>query len=201
VIGVPDPAARARERLAEDARALTLAGRTPVNLELLDASYRRASNVSVTVDDLDRAVCAEIETASHVYVPAGIGGHVDHVLTRRYGRLLARAGVPVSVYAELPYCVFHGWPSWVDGREPSPKRDVESYWKSFLDGVPEMPPLRSATVVRLDEQASASKRLALESYEASLNYAFRRMLADPAFHAFEVYWRLSVPADGQHGMS
>jgi hypothetical protein len=193
VTGVGDPGERARERLAEDGRALALAERTPVNLPLLDASYRRASNVTVSLEQLDRAVSAEIEVVSHVYVPAGIGGHVDHLLTRRYGRLLARAGVPVSLYAELPYCVFHGWPSWVDGREPSPKRNAEAYWQSFLGGVPEMPPLRSAEVVRLNDESSASKRMALESYETSLSYAFRQMLADPAFHAFEVRWRLVVP--------
>jgi hypothetical protein len=131
-----------------------------------------------------------------VHVPAGIGGHADHLLTRRYGRMLARSGMPVSLYADLPYCVFHGWPSWVDGCEPSAKRNVEAYWESFLGGLPEMPPLRSAEVIRLDERCSASKRQALESYEASLNYGLRQMLADPAFHGFEVRWRLESAAVG-----
>jgi hypothetical protein len=190
VIGVRDPAERARERVAEDARALALAGREPLNLPLLDAGLRDTGR-RPGVQELDRALSAEVLAAAHVYVPAGIGGHVDHLLTRRYGRMLAHAGMPVSVYADMPYCVFHGWPSWVDGREVSPKRNVDAYWQSFLDGLPEMPALRTAEVVRLDEPTSATKRQALESYETSLNYAFRTMLADPAYHGFELRWRLS----------
>lgn len=194
VLGVRDQAERARQRMAEDARALALAGRTAVNLALLDVSFRRASKLDMTLEQLDRALVAAVPSASHVYVPAGIGGHADHLLTRRYGRMLARMGMPVSVYAELPYCVLHGWPAWVDGREPSPKRDVDAYWQSFLGALPELGPLRSAEVVRLDERDSDSKRRAVEGYEASLSYAFRQMLADPAFHGFEVRWRLSPRA-------
>jgi hypothetical protein len=194
VIGVGDPAERARERMAEDARAIALAGRTPVNLPLLDASFRRSSGRAVTLEELDRALSAEIAGASHVYVPAGIGGHADHLLTRRYGRLLAHSGMPVSVYADLPYCVSHGWPSWVDGRAPSDKRNVDAYWESFLGDLPEMPSLRSGDVVRLDERSSASKRQAIESYETSLSYGFRQMLTGPAFHGFEVRWQLVPPA-------
>ncbi len=47
--------------------------------------------------------------------PAGIGGHVDHVLARRCARRLLQRGMPVTLYAELPYCVTHGWPAWVGG--------------------------------------------------------------------------------------
>jgi hypothetical protein len=193
VIGVRDSAERAHERLTEDARALALAGREPVNLALLDARYRRRTRSTVGLQDLDRALAAEVESASRVYVPAGIGSHADHLLTRHYGRRLLRAGMPVTLYAELPYCVFHGWPSWVDGREPAPKRDVDAYWQSFLRGVPEMPSLRSAEVVRLDGPVASSKCQALACYEASLNYGTRQLLADPAFHGFEVRWALLAP--------
>jgi LmbE family N-acetylglucosaminyl deacetylase len=201
VIGARDPAQRAHERLAEDAHALALAGRAPLNLALLEASFRRGSQLDVSLEDLDSALAAEIASASHVYVPAGIGGHADHLLTRRYGRLLAHAGMPVSLYADLPYCVLHGWPSWVDGRESSPRRDVDAYWRSFLDGLPELAPLRSAEVVKLDEPRSASKREALECYEASLNYVFRRALGDPAFLGFEVRWALPAGGAARPGAS
>jgi hypothetical protein len=199
VIGARDPAERARERMAEDARALAHAGRAPLNLSLLDAGLREAGRLRVGLEQLDQALGAEVAAASHVYVPAGIGGHVDHLLTRRYGRMLAHEGMPVSVYADLPYCVFHGWPSWVDAREASPRRNVDAYWQSFLGDLPELPALRSAEVVRLDEPASRAKRQALESYETSLNYAFRRMLADPEFHGLEVRWRLSAQAEPAAG--
>ncbi len=190
VIGARDSSERARERMAEDGRALALAGRAPLNLALLDAQYRRESRSTLGLEDLDRALAAAVPSASHVYVPAGIGGHTDHVLARRYGRLLLELGIGVSVYAELPYCTFHGWPSWVDGREPAPNRDVDAYWRSFLDGVPEMPPLRSAEIVRLDSAAASAKAEAIRCYEASLNYGVRHLMSEPAFSGFEVLWPL-----------
>jgi len=194
ISGVRDSAERARGRMAEDQRALALAGRTPVNLPLLDDQYRRQKPpVTVGLSELDRALGGVVNRASHVYAPAGIGSHVDHVLTRRYARMLLHAGMPVTLYAELPYCTFHGWPSWVDGGEPAANRNVDAYWHSFLAGVPEMPSLRSAEVVRLDERAASVKREAVQSYETSLNYGVRHLMEDPGFHAFEVRWRLTRP--------
>jgi hypothetical protein len=113
--------------------------------------------------------------------------------------MLLRAGMPVTVYAELPYCIFHGWPSWVDGSDPEPRRDVDAYWQSFLREVPEMPSLRSAQVEQLDPQAAAAKRAAIERYELSLNLAVRRMLADPQLHRFEVRWQLQAPSQDGAG--
>ena len=194
ISGARDSAERARARMAEDRRALALAGRKPVNLPLLDEQYRRQSRSSgVALAELDRALSAELAGASHVYAPAGIGAHRDHVLTRRYARLLLREGMPVSLYAELPYCTFHGWPSWVDGGEPAANRYVDAYWSSFLGAVPEMPALRSAEVVHLDARTADAKREAIGCYQTSLNYGVRRLMEDPAFHAFEVRWELVAP--------
>ncbi len=190
VIGASDPAERARRRLEEDALALRGAGREPLNLPLLDASYRRQQSIAIGLDEVDRTLSATVTAASRVYVPAGIGGHADHLLARDYGRTLLRAGMPVSVYAELPYCIFHGWPSWVDGSEPQPDRDVDAYWQSFLGGVPEMPALRAGEVQHLDATASEAKLAAIRCYRTSLNHSVRQLLSDPAFHAFEVRWAL-----------
>jgi hypothetical protein len=194
IMGVSDSAARTRERIAEDARALALAGREPCNLPLLDDRYRRPTGSVLDLNDLDRALTAEVQSASHVYVPAGIGAHPDHLLARRYGRMLLRHGMPVTLYAELPYCIFHGWPSWVDGREPAPNRNVDAYWQSFLRDVPEMPALHSAAVERLDDATASTKCKALQCYETSLNYGARRLLETPEFHRFEVRWELVGPA-------
>jgi hypothetical protein len=198
ITGAGDSTERAHERIAEDARALTLASRKPLNLPLLDAQYRPGV-AAPSLKELDRAVCAEVASASRVYAPAGIGAHADHVLARRYGRMLLRGGMPVTLYAELPYCIFHGWPPWVDGREPEPNRNVDAYWRSFLGGVPEMPPLSSGEVVRLDAREAAAKLEAMRSYKHSLNLAVRQMLADPAMHGFEVRWELRAPSQGRSG--
>jgi len=191
VIGARDSAERSRERMAEDARALARVGRTALNLSLLDAQFRRRAGPTIGLDTLDRALLEKVQSASQVYAPAGIGSHADHLLTRRYARALLRAGMPVTLYAELPYCTFHGWPSWVDGRDPAPNRDVDAYWRSCLQGVPEMPPLRSAEITRLDGPAAVAKGEAVRCYETSLNYGVRCLMADPAFGGFEVRWRLA----------
>lgn len=197
VSGARDSAERARGRIAEDTLALARAGRAPLSLPLLDAQYRRPPS-ALDLQKLDRAVSDEVQSASRVYVPAGIGAHADHLLARRYGLLLLRAGMPVTLYAELPYCIFHGWPSWVDGREPAPNRNVDAYWQAFLKDVPEMPALRSAEVERLNGPAAAAKLEAIGCYETSLNYGVRQLLADPAFHGFEVRWPLARPGVDRH---
>jgi hypothetical protein len=196
--GCKDSAERARGRMAEDELALARAGRTALNLPLPEVSLLPAPDTGLRrrrpglgLAALDAELADRLPRASRVYVPAGIGGHVDHLLTRRYGQALAGDGMPVELYAELPYCVFHGWPAWVDGLTREPNRDVDAYWKSFLQDVPEMPALDSGEVTRLDETALAAKLEAIGSYQLSLNYAVRRMLADPALTRFEVRWRLS----------
>jgi hypothetical protein len=198
ITGARDSAERVRARLAEDALALERAGRSPVNLPFLDAQYRRPPPAP-SLEELDRALSSVVGTASRVHVPAGLGDHPDHLLARRYGRALLRAGFPVSAYAELPYCVLHGWPAWVDGREADSHRDVDAFWASFLKGLPELPPLRSARVERLDDGAASAKFAAMSCYETQLpclDYGASGLLADPAIHRFEVSWELVRPAWG-----
>jgi hypothetical protein len=192
ITGALDSAQRAHERIAEDARALAHAGRGAVGLAFLDAQYRHATPAP-GLDELDRALAAHVACVSRVYAPAGIGAHADHLLVRRYGRMLARTRIPVALYADLPYCVLHGWPPWVDGAQADPHRDVDAFWRPFLAGVPELPPLRSGRVVRLDGDAAAAKLAAVREYEtqlACLDYGGGRILSDPAIHRFEVYWDL-----------
>ncbi len=189
--GASDSAQRTRERIAEDAEALALAGREPINLPFLDGQYRRPPQPGL--QDIDGAIAGHVSAASRVWVPAGIGKHPDHVLTRRYGAALARAGIPVTMYAELPYCINHGWPDWVDGREPDPYRNVDAYWQSFLEDLPGAPPIRSARVRRLEPANAAAKLAAMRRYRTQLSclsYGARGLLDDPEIHAFEVSWDL-----------
>jgi hypothetical protein len=191
ITGATDSAERARERIAEDAVALAGAGRKPLSLPFLDHQYRRSGAPSLS--DLDRAVAGHVRQTSRVYVPAGLGSHPDHLLARRYGRMLRRAGLPVTLYADVPYCILHGWPHWVDGREPDPNRNVDVFWLSFLEDVTEMPPLREAEVLRLAPNVAAAKLQAMRSYRTqfpALSYGATELLADPALHGFEVRWQL-----------
>jgi LmbE family N-acetylglucosaminyl deacetylase len=203
ITGASDSATRMGERLAEDARALARAGVKPLNLQLLDTQYRFGVPPP-RLDQLDRELAGSFASASRVFAPAGIGSHPDHLFSRRYARMLLRAGFPVTLYAELPYCILHGWPHWVEGREPEPNRDVDPFWLSFLEDVPEMPPLRSAHVERLDAASAAAKLEAMRSYETqfpALNYGARPVLEDPGIHSLEVRWELTAPVAGAHGAS
>lgn len=189
ITGARDSAERVRERRAEDATALARAGREPQNLDFLDAQYRKPP--PLRLDQLDAAIVAKAPRASRIHTTAGIGGHPDHLLARRYALALARAGMPVALYADLPYCVYHGWPHWVDGREPDPHRDIDPFWMQFLAGVPGLPPLRGASVVRLDDDAARAKLSAMSAYATqfpALSFGGRDMLTDPEIHRFEVRW-------------
>ena len=195
ITGATDSAVRARERLAEDAVALARAGREPLNLGLLDAQYRPDPQ-ALRLRELDSLLSAEVQSVSRLYVPAAIGAHPDHIFVRRYGRLLLHFGVPVTLYADLPYCIFHGWPDWVDGEERDPARNVNAYWESFLGAVEEMPRLQDAEIVRLDGAQREAKLAAMRCYRTqypSLNYGARVVLGDPAIHGFEVRWELRAP--------
>ena len=195
--GLADSRERARARLEEDARALSLAGREAHNLELPEIQQRDGPD-AVSAAAVGRALAEAVPAASRVYAPAGIGGHVDHVLARRCAlRLLAR-GMPVTLYAELPYCVTHGWPEWVGAQGPHGSGDVDAYWRAFLTDVPQMPPLREARVAQLDTRDAALKLRAIACYELSLGLAVRETLAAGAFHTAEVMWDLrpSTPSPG-----
>jgi LmbE family N-acetylglucosaminyl deacetylase len=203
ITGASDSAQRARERIAEDAIALGCAGRKARNLDNLDAQYRsRPSRPSLQA--LDSSLVGMVGSASRVYVPSGVGGHPDHRFARSYGRMLLHAGMPVTLYAELPYCVLHGWPHWVDDREPQASRNVDAYWLSFLEDVAEMPSLRDARVERLDDAAAAAKLAAMRCYGTQfpcLDFGARGLLADPEIHRFEVRWELAGAAAGARSES
>ncbi|HTA98484.1 MAG TPA: hypothetical protein VK730_12690 [Solirubrobacteraceae bacterium] len=192
VTGASDSNARARERIAEDNEALSKTGRSAVNLPLLDAEYREPGP-DPSLSDIDRALTERVHLASRVYAPAGLGTNADHKLVRRYSRTLMSTGIPVSLYADLPYCVVHGWPHWVDGSERDPHRDVDAFWRTFLTDVPELEELRRARVERLDDEHAAAKLAAMRIYGtqfSSLDSGAAGVLSNPAIHRFEVIWNL-----------
>ena len=128
----------------------------PINLPLLDSQYRTGSS-QPSLAEIDGHLAREVPAASRVYAPAAIGAHPDHRLTRLYARRLPAAGLPVTLYAELPYCVLHGWPHWVDGREPDLHRDVDVFWSQFLGDVPELGALRDGDGPEADRRAGGGE--------------------------------------------
>lgn len=125
--GEPDPAAGNRLRRDEEAAALALLGLDPVWLAFPDAIYRpvpydshagifgevAASEWATLLPAIGVALVATL--AAHgvapptpLYVPLGVGHHVDHQLLHAAGRALGQAGWPVLFYEDYPYAAQPG---------------------------------------------------------------------------------------------
>lgn len=187
--GVPDSPRLFAMRIAEDARALALAGREPHNLPFLELGYRRGKRVP-TWSQVEREIARRVPAAARVLAPMTIGTvHPDHALVRGYALALARQGHAVTLYADIPYAVVYGWPEWVTGAPATPHLDVDAYWAPSFAGVPVDP--RAARVVRLDDGAAARKLEAMRAYATqlpALDHGPARMISKPEIHGYELFW-------------
>jgi LmbE family N-acetylglucosaminyl deacetylase len=172
-----DGAERMRERLAEDATALAQAARRAVNLDFLDAHYRRGP---IDRGALEVALRAEADTASELWAPAGIGGHPDHVAVREAALAVAGdGGPPVHLYAELPYAARRGWPRWVTGRAERRGLDLDGWLRSQLPpgtAVPGEPHSLSRAQVRRKLRALREYRTQWDALAAEGTLEDRRVL-------------------------
>ena len=185
ICGAGDSVTHMRERIAEDTEALALVGKVPTNLPFLDHMYRRCAPPP-SLAEIDAAVSRAVPAASAVYGPAGVD-HRDHRLMRRYAALIGRNGVPVRLYADVPYATRFGWPPWVTGAAPDRHLDVDAHWEANAF----IPDRRFAEVVKLGEERSAVKLEAMRAYRSqlpALDAGPLRALSNPAVHGYEVFW-------------
>jgi LmbE family N-acetylglucosaminyl deacetylase len=185
--GADDSAAQMRKRTAEDLEALALAGKAPRNLPFFDSAYRRCGPPPSFVD-LDTEVTRIEPSASAVYAPVA-AEHVDHRLVRRYAALIRRNGVPLCLYADVPYVTRFGWPAWVTGHAADPHLDVDGYWEAN----PFIPGRSRARVVALDAAASAAKLQAMRTYRSqlpALDAGPHLAVSGSAVRGFEVFWEV-----------
>jgi hypothetical protein len=155
--GATDSAVHVEERIADDLDALGRAGRHPLNLDFLAEPYR-AGRPEASFEELDAALAANTPAAAR--------------------------GLPVRLYADLPYCAVYGWPAWVTGRDPDPHLDIEAFWNgSGLTAA-------GAEVVHLDPEQGAAKLAAMRAYRefAMLDRGPVGQLSNPAIHRYEVFW-------------
>jgi hypothetical protein len=183
--GARDSAEHVRRRLDEDREALARAARSAVSLAFLAWTHRRG-RPEPSLKALDSALAAH-SPVSKVLAHAALGApHPDHELVRCYALALAQQGMPVRLYADVPYSVTYGWPAWVTGDEPEDGLDVAAYWGDGPVGAP-----AAAEVVRLDPAAAAAKLAAMRTYRSEFAVLDRgplRQLSNPAVHGFEVFW-------------
>jgi LmbE family N-acetylglucosaminyl deacetylase len=183
--GAQDSRVRMRERLAEDAEALRLAGRTPLNLGFLDDQYRAGP---LEIDDLREALLAVTGPASAIHAPAALGGHRDHVAVRELAlRLGVEWGASVTLYADLPYAVRFGWPAWVTGERERRHLVPDARWERYLEGVSSRP--LTPQVHELSDEEAARKLQALETYATqfeALNAGALGRMTNPEVRRWEV---------------
>ncbi len=196
--GASSSVERQRERLKEDAAAMRLLSARGVHLGEAEALYRDGD------PDLSRAVGRLIEVvagADEVWLPSAIGGHRDHAFARDAGlRAAAAAGhAEVMLYADFPYVIAYGWPSWVSGRPAGVYLDA-AFWladqiaSAGLDAGSLTP-----AVIRLSPAQQAKKAEIIAAYQSqaeALRLTPRDLAADPAKLEFELAWRMSLPPGG-----
>ena len=186
--GAVDGAGRMRERLIEDEQALARAGRSAVNLGLLDGQYRRRSQPSAQIAD---RVARIVGRDARLFAPAGLGGIADHEVVRDAALRLEQQGHDVAFYADLPHATRFGWPASVTGEEPVDGLDVDGYWAATLaHGIPDADRL-SRDVDVLDDDALTDKVAAVRTYRTQLPalLALNGRLGDPSAFRYETTWR------------
>jgi LmbE family N-acetylglucosaminyl deacetylase len=191
VCGGTDSAALVRERIAEDRAALATVGVDPVNLPFLDQQYR-GCHPGPAFAEIDAQIAGAVPAASVGDAPLGLR-HSDHRFARRYAGAIARAGVPVRIYADIPYVSELGWPDWVTGEPAHPRLDVAARFEEFAAAAPEIGAARDGEVVRLEPDRADAKLAAIQRYESqfpALDQGPLHAISNPAIHGFELFWPL-----------
>jgi LmbE family N-acetylglucosaminyl deacetylase len=181
--GNGDSARAVRARIDEDRAALAVAGRSGVELDFLDAQYRRGEEEDAVA--VVEAVRELLPRSAAVYVPAAFVGvahdgafpqppdapHPDHAAVRKAGRLLRSEGFETVLYADLPHASVGAGREW-------PRSAPE------LDGT--APAARPLTEAAFERKLRAVREY--RSQLASLERAFERPVDDPLLLRHEVVW-------------
>ena len=190
-----DPEARCRARREEDRRVLGAHGWTAVHLDVLDAPYRPAGSTP-SPDEVAALIAAALpDDATRLVIPAGIGGHADHVLARDAALQLDRSGVEAWVMADFPYAAVYGWPGWVLGAADPDYLAPEIGWESALDAL--RPLVGEPEVAALPATEQAAKLAAFRGYATQWDATESgpsRLVSHPLRIPYEVAWPIRPPA-------
>lgn len=192
------------KRRAEDRAALALTASEAVHLDMLDAQYRRnGEGQEALVGDLTSRLRPYLADAAEVWLPAGLGGHIDHLIARRAGLAATLSRQRRYLYADLPYAGQPAWPADVTGglrdravhvasmiiRVPTP----ESMWQSALEDLP-VAHRELTRIHRLTPGQNRSKHSAVSRYTSqidALRCGRRNPLRRRRIFAYEAYWPLT----------
>ena len=121
-------------RRSEDRTALETTGAQVIHLPFVDAPYRTGpaprAGLTEALDEL-------VQDFDEVWIPAGIGGHEDHLLVAATA-LHVTGGRRRRLYADLPYAVSGAWSALVEAARRGQHDDVSL--RAQLDASPFLPP-------------------------------------------------------------
>jgi hypothetical protein len=137
----------------------------------------------------DRRLVGDLERAA-----AGIGHHVDHLAARDATLQATPPGATVRLFAELPYALVYGWPSWVDPEAQHSLVDAGPWLEGELEAAGLVIEALIARPHRLSAAATSLKQEAMSEYTSQLpaldtQSGFR--LSDPRVMAFELSWSVA----------
>jgi LmbE family N-acetylglucosaminyl deacetylase len=189
------------ERRAEDLSALALAESEAVHLDLLDEQYRGGRDAPRA--ELARLLREHLVDADEVWLPAGLGGHVDHVAARDAALLATGSMHRVRLYADLPYAGQPAWPVDVTG---APRDLAVHYllaalgrparaqtWRSALEAGGVRMDLAQRHIVKLTSFQFKEKVTAVRCYRSqmgALRCGSRHPFRERRLFAHEVYWTI-----------
>jgi hypothetical protein len=165
-----------------------------VHLDEPEALYRDGD------PDLGRAVerlTDLMKAADEVWLPSAIGGHRDHAFAREAGlRAAAAAGhAEVMLYADFPYVIVYGWPTWVSGLPGAGHLDAGFWLADQLAsgglGEKGLVPV----VAKLSPAQRAAKAAIIAAYRTqapALRLTPGELAADPSKLDFELAWRMRL---------
>lgn len=198
VTGASSSAERLAERLAEDAAVMNLLSAQGSYLDEREVQYRQAEPAP-DIDRLAARIAEHFSGADEVLLPAAIGRHPDHVLARDAGlRAAAVTGYSdVVLYADFPYVITYGWPSWVSGQPADPYLNSEIWLAEQFAAAGLNAPVRSAEVIKLSAAQQEAKTQIIAAYRtqaSALGLTPAVLARDPAKLDYELCWRLNVAA-------
>jgi LmbE family N-acetylglucosaminyl deacetylase len=198
--GATDPHQRLADRHVEDDKAMDTLGVPRTRLSFVDNEYQQRK---YAVAEVAEALAPHVAGATEVWIPSAVGSHPDHVRTREGALAAVREAVAkgatpaVRIFADQPYSLMYGWPSWVTGVAEDPLLAVSVWLRDELvdAGLPidEMQP----EVHNLTASEQDLKRAAMAAYVSQMpaleaGCGFR--LNDPEVIRYEVSWRLPLEA-------
>ncbi len=227
--GASSSATHMQQRCDEDRYALSVVDKSPIDLGMLERQYRlrpspwlhklfrhasllrfamlrlpflNSALYAVEPPDLNQmadAILRAVPDATSIWVPAGIGGHTDHMLVRQAGLLLAARGLKVRLYADMPYVLRFGWPAWLKGAGEHRLMDrASTYWASHFKGAikPENV-AKQARIVHLTPAERQHKAEAIRRYATQFESVgagrMRGWLRQHDALDYEVYWEINSP--------